>query len=160
MKTNAIFKKKINSGVTIIEILLYFGLVSIFLMVLVDIFAASVNFRLESESASSIQSDSQFILAKMMNDVANSDTLNVSGNTLMLSSGTYSLQNGDLILTSLGVGQKLNGLDTALTSLTFTKLGNLNGIPTVQVKFDIESTIVKQGNIKETRSYQTTLGLR
>ena len=151
---------KICRGVTIVEILVYFGLVSIFLLVLVDVFVTGVNFKLESQSASSIQSDSQFILAKMMNDVTDSNSLNVSGNSLILSSGTYSLSNGDLILTAGGVGKKLNGLDTALTSISFTRLGNLNGVPTVQIKFDIESKIIKQGNVIEKRSYQTTLGLR
>ena len=153
--------KKHKRGVTVVEILIYLGLMSIFMLVLVDGFVTAANFKLESESASTIQSDSQFILAKLANDVANSDSLSVSGNNLILSSGTYSLSvDGDLTLQSGIVSKKVNGLDTKLVNLTFTKLGNLNGVPTVQVKFDIESRITKQGNIKEIRSYQTTLGLR
>lgn len=153
--------KKHKTGVTIVEILVYLGLLSIFLLVLVDGFTGGINFKLESESASTIQSDSQYILAKLMNDVANSSSLGVSGNTLTLSSGTYSLDaNGDLILTSGGSGKKINGLDTKLSNISFTKLANSGGIPSVQVKFDIESRIIKQGNNIEKRTYQTTLGQR
>jgi hypothetical protein len=152
--------KRQKSGVTVVEILLYLGLMSIFMIVLVDVFVAGVNFRLESESASTIQSDSQFILTKLMNDVANSDTLNVSGNSLILSSGTYSLVDGNLILEAGGIPNRLNSLDTSLTSLSFTRLGNVGGKPTVQVSFDIESNITKRGNVNETRSYQTALGIR
>lgn len=156
MKKNFALKK----GTTIVEILLYLGLISIFLLIMIDVFVTGVNFKLESESTSSVQSDSQFILAKMMNEVSNSTSLNVSGDSLILSSGTYSLVNGDLVFTQAGVATKLNSLDSTVTDISFVKLGNLDGVPTVGVSFDIESTIVKQGGIKEARSFQTTLGLR
>ena len=152
-----IYKK----GTTMVEILIYLGLLSIFLVVLVNLFVTSVNFKLESESTSTLQSDSQFILAKLANDVGAATSLDVSGNTLILSTGTYSLSNGDLILTEGVQSAKLNSLDTTITNLTFTKLGNSGGgVPTVQIQFDIESEIEKQGNIKETRELQTTLGIR
>jgi hypothetical protein len=77
-----------------------------------------------------------------------------------LSSGTYSLVDGNLILEAGGIPNRLNSLDTSLTSLSFTRLGNVGGKPTVQVSFDIESNITKRGNVNETRSYQTTLGIR
>ena len=149
-----------KKGTTIVEILLYLGLLSIFLVVLVDVFVAGTNFKLESESASTLQSDSQFILARLMNDVANAGSVSIAGNSLILDTGTYSLVNGDLILTRDGESEKLNGLDTGLTSISFTELGNLDGVPSVQVKFEIESKITKQGGVKEKRSFQTTLGLR
>jgi len=151
---------KKNSGVTIVEILLYLGLLSIFLVILVDVFVTGANFKLESESTSTLQSDSQFILAKLANDVANADSIGALGSTLTLSSGTYSLVDGDLVLTVAGQSAKLNGIDTRLNSISFAELGNIGGVPTVRINFEIESRIAKEGKVPEKRSFQTTLGLR
>ena len=153
-------KSFIRKGTTIVEVLLYLGLISIFLVIMVDVFVTGANFKLESESTSAVQRDSQFILAKMMNEVSNSASLNVSGNSLILSTGTYSLSGGNLVFTQAGTSTNLNSLETSITNISFTQLGNVDGVPTARVSFDIESNIVKQGNIKETRSFTTTLGLR
>ena len=162
---------KTNKGVTIVEIILYVGLISIFIISLVEVFVTAANFKLESESASTIQSDSQFIFSKLMNDVMEADsisqpgTLGTTANSLTFSSGgviyTYSLNiDGDLIRSRTGESLKLNSLDTKLTSITFKRLGNTGDPPTVQVNCDVESRITKQGGVVDTRSFQTTLGLR
>jgi hypothetical protein len=163
-------RKNYTKGTTIIEIILYLGLISIFMVTLTNAFVAGANFKLESESNSTMQTDSQFIFSKLMNDLGNTDsisqpaTLGVTTNTLVFTSSgatyTYALIDGDLIRSTNSESLKLNSLDTKLTSISFTRLGNGSGVPTIQVKYDVESTIVLSGERTEARSFQTTLGLR
>lgn len=146
-------KWKIYRGVTIVELIVYIGLLSIFMLVLVDVFVSILNSKLESESTSTLNQDARYIYSKLAYDVANANNFTVPSSTqLSLNSGTevYSLSGGNLLLNS----SRLNGLDTKIDSVTFTKIDN-----TVQVSFTIESLVILPSG-GQTRTINTTLGLR
>jgi hypothetical protein len=160
-------------GVTIVELLVYMGLLMIFLAVLLDIFVAILNAKLESQSTSAISSDTRYILSQLAYGVNNADNITtpsswgVAGNTLTVSKSgvadTYSLDpSGNLNVTRGGVVMKLNGNDTTLTDISFTKIGNPSvsgNKPTVKVLFTIKSLItVHSGN--QTQTVQTAIGIR
>lgn len=161
-----------GQGFTLIEIILYFGLLSIFMLVLVDVFTSSLAIKTESESSSAITQDSNYILSRISFDLTNAD-VNASNpansvtiltpQSLQFSKSsvtyTYSLNNGNLILDEGGVSAKLNGVDTQITSLSFTKIGNSSGKPTVQIIFTIASRAVGP-NVDSPKVFQTTVGLR
>ena len=159
-----------NKGVTLIEILLYIGLLSIFLLVLVDIFMGGINLGLDTEATSAVQQDGKFILTRMMYDVSRADsvsqpaTLGSSSSSLVLTIGgivyTYSLNGSNLTLSQGGETLNLNGLGSQITNLNFTRVGNVSGKPTFQVSISLKSTTERSGNQFETRDFQTTLGLR
>lgn len=157
-----ITKKQITKGVTIVELLVYMGLLFTFLVIMTDIFVAGFNFRLSSESASSIRQDSQFILSKLSSDFSQSQAIlepSVLGgvsSTLTLDDISYSLSENNLIRNSVII----NGPDTQIQNLSFTRTGNIGGVPAIQISFDVVSRITKQGGNIERESIQTTLGLR
>lgn len=143
--------KKFQKGVTIVELIIYIGLLSIFMLVLVDVFVTILNAKLESESTSTLNQDARYIYSKMVYDVVNASSFTVpNSTTLVVGANTYSLSGGNLTLNSI----KLNGLDTKIDSINFTKLGN-----TVKTTFTIESLVNLQSGV-QTRTIVTTFGLR
>ena len=125
--------KKYQKGVTIVELIVYIGLLSIFMLVLVDVFVTILNSKLESESTSTLNQDTRYIYSKIAYDVENTGSFTVPNPTkLVIGTDTYSLVGSDLMLNSI----KLNGLDTKIDSINFTKIGN-----TVKTTFTVESLI-------------------
>lgn len=161
---------KKQKGITLIEVILYIALLSIFILVLLDIFMGGLNLQFESQATSAVQTDGQFIMARLMWDLKNADSLTApaalggSSSTLVfISSGisyTYSLSGGILSLSRSGETLALNSLESNISSITFTRLGNVGGKPTIKVDFTINGNTIKSGNNIETRTYQTTFGLR
>lgn len=164
--------KKINiyaSGFTLVELLLYMGLLAVFLVVLTDIFVSALNVQTSSESASAVLSDGQYILARLAYDAGQSQdiaTPSASGQNLgtlsFVENGalyTYSVTNGNLNLTSGGVTNSLNSSESSISSFSATRIASSGVKPTVQVNFTLRGISVPvQGPSTET--FRTTLGVR
>ena len=162
-------KSQNRSGFTLVELSVYMGLMSIFLLVLLNIFTVTLNTKLASQSTASISSDSRYTLSKLSYDINNTDSVvnptpGVTSSILQLTTSgvtaTYSLSNSNLIRTVGGVAMSLNGLDTSFDSITFKNIGNVNGKPTIQVAYTIRSKVVVQGNKTQTQVINTTIGTR
>ncbi len=147
------FAIKIHNGFTVVELLIYMALLTIFLLVLLDLFTTTLNFKLQSEATSALNQDSRSILGNLNYNIYNSGTATVvSSSKLSLDSGTkvYELSGNDLLLNSV----KLNSLDTKVDNITFTKIGQ-----TIRISFTLESLITTNGGPR-TQTINTTLGLR
>lgn len=146
---------KKDKGVTVVELLVYLGLLGIFLVILLDVFTTTINFKLKSESTSALNMDSRYILSKLSYDIYNADSFTVPSNTQLnlVKSGvtsTYTISSGNLVLN----GTRLNSSDTSLDSVSFTKIGD-----TVKTSFTLRSQIEVKGQT-ETLNVDTTLGIR
>ncbi len=167
-------RKKINKslqqGFTVIEILLYMGIFSILLIVLMQFFTMILSTHAESQSTSSIDQDARFILNRLSYDIHDATTVSsptlgssctwpaVPGCQLVFSNGTYSVVSGDLNLTQGGVANVLNSNKTTLTSITFETRGNsaAGSKKSVQIKFTLQSKI----NTNTAKSFQLTVSTR
>ena len=148
--------KKFQKGITIVELIVYIGILSIFMLVLVDVFVAILNSKLDTESTSTLNQDARYIYSRLAYDIANADSASVlNPNSLnLVSSGVsynYVLDgSGNLLLNDVTI----NSLDTKVDSISFSKIGN-----TVKISYTIESLItLPSGN--QTRTIETTVGLR
>ncbi|HKC04983.1 MAG TPA: prepilin-type N-terminal cleavage/methylation domain-containing protein, partial [Patescibacteria group bacterium] len=98
-------KKHLPSrGFTIVELLIYMALLTIFLLVLLDIFTTTLNFKLQSEASSVLNQDARAILANFNYNIYNAGSATVPlTSQLSLDSGAkiYQLSNGDLLLNSV-----------------------------------------------------------
>lgn len=160
--------KKIHKGFSLVELLVYMALMSIFLVVLLDIFTTTLNIKLASESTSAISYDSRFILSKLSYDINNADTIvtpalgettsslqfTKSGSTI-----TYSIIGDNLNKTLGGDSMSLNGTDTQIDSISFKNIGFAGGKPTIQIVYVVRSKIVVSGGT-QTETVQTTIGTR
>ena len=73
-------KSEYSKGITIIELIVYIGLLSIFIFVLLDIFVTILNSRLEMESTASLNQDSRYILSQLAAKVTNADAVTLPQN--------------------------------------------------------------------------------
>ncbi len=160
------YKSQTAKGVTVVELLIYLALLAIFLTVLLDVFITTLNFKLASESVSALNQDTRYILAKLSYEIYNADTVGIPANfgdtasLLEITKGgmlyTYTVNSGDLILTSGGVSAKLNGNDTQVQSISFKRLGSSGGCPTIQVNLNMQSRIITKGNVQKIQSVGST----
>ena len=159
-------RKTVNCqpGFSLVEIILYIALVSIFILVLTDIFSAILNTKTESEATSAVEQDSRFILARLNYDIyrANSITnpaspgqTSIGTLTIASPSLTYSLSNDNLTLN----GTNINSSETIISNLSFKKMGNLGGRETITVMFTITSKTQRPSG-PETKTFKTTIGRR
>jgi type II secretory pathway component PulJ len=161
-------KSKNNKGVTMVELLIYIGLLSLFLTVLTTLFVSIFKLQLTTQSTSSLTQDTRFIIARMGYDIENASSVSVISPSTLQFNGTSSYsrdESGNLILTIGGVSNKLNGLDTSISGITFQKIGSQPPAPatppppTIQVKFTINSNVIEQSGPRS-QDIQTTYGLR
>ncbi len=163
----SIFNSK--KGFTLVEMLIYMGLLSILIVIMVDLFASSLDVQLESQATSAVQQDARFLLSRLTYDVQNAQnvlvpaTIGSQSASLQLSINsvnyTYALNNGNIQLTNNNGTDNLNSFDTTVSNLTFKKLGNGSGKDTVQIVFTLTSKVVRNTGA-ETKNFQTTVGLR
>lgn len=152
-------------GFTLMELVLYMGLLMILLAVLSQLFTTSIESQLSSQTFSYVQQDGRFIMNKLTYDIQNASSvstpsaLGIQTTTLVLDSGgatkTYSLTGSNLLRN----GIRLNGFNTSIANLTFQLLGNSDGRPTVQFAYTVTSLVLKNG-VGEVKNYQTTVGLK
>ncbi len=162
-------KSKTIKGFTLIELILYMGLLSILLLVLTQIFITVLEGQIEAEATSAVAGDGRFLYTRFIHDVHNADSISTpqnlgdTANTLEFSrnsiSYSYSLVNGNLLFTDPTGTSQLNGINTEVSNLQFRRIGNVNGKHTFQILFTISSKGGVRGN-KEIKIFQTTAGLR
>lgn len=157
-------------GMTLIELIIYMGLLSIFLVVLTSVFSSIINVQLESKSVSSVEEDGRYLLNRLTYDLRRASSITTpasiggSGSTLALvidgSTYTYSQNGTNLQLVSPAGTDIINSIDTQISNLNFRRIGNVSGKNTIVVSFTITSAIKKMGNVAETKDIQTTIGVR
>lgn len=158
-----------TAGFTIIELILYMGILSMVLFVLTQTFVSIVDLQLESEATSSVEQDSRYILSRLAHDIKRADgvitpaTFGQSSNNLQLtingSNIAYSLNGQVAELTDGANVDRLNSPETRVSNLNFTRLGNPGGKHTIKIEVTVESKTVLRGDF-EVKNLETTIGLR
>lgn len=159
-----------NTGFTLIELMIYFGLLSVLLLFVSQIFLTALETQSSTAARSTIQEDGRYVIAKLTYDINRATSITTpatpSGqltNTLALvisgSTYTYSLSNNSLVVTGPSGTDYLTGYDAAVANLQFQRLGNPNGKNTIQINFTLESTTDTK-TVTPSRTYQTSIGIR
>lgn len=164
--------RKSGAGFTLIEIIIYMALLSIFLLTLTDIFTSILDVQLESDATSAVEQDGRFLLSRFSYDINRASSITIpsaigsSSNSLSIVIGgityTYALGGSNLGLTNNLGTSNLNGSDTAISGLTFQKIANstIAGTKeTIKINFTI-SSITQRTQGPEIRNFQTTVGRR
>lgn len=159
---------QVKSGFTLVEMLIYMGLLSVFLVVLTEIFTTVLNIFAQTETTSSLEQDSRFIASRLAYDITKSTAitspaLGNSQNNLSLQAGaeniTYSISGTDLVLTSNSGTNPINSTQTKISNLNFLRLGNPAGKNSLRIQFTLTSTREETKGAR-TLNYQTTIGIR
>lgn len=162
-----------NRGFTIVELLIYMGLLVILITVLTNIFVATIDTQLRSKSTSSVAQDGRFIYTRLIYDIGRAQSVSVPLNIGSMSSSlqltiagqnhTYSLNSGDLLLTDQSGTEMLNSYDASVSALLFRRVGNVSVVnrkDTFQINFTVSSRVKVPGGATDIKQFQTTAGLR
>ena len=161
-----------RAGFTLIEIIIYMALLSIFLLTLTDIFVSILDVQLESDATSAVEQDGRYILSRMAYDIPRAESIETppqigfTRSNLRMTIGVepyeYAETGGNLqIINDLGTNN-LNSSETVISNLSFQRIAN-SAVPdtkdTIKIQFTITSKTVRTGG-PETRIFQTTVGRR
>lgn len=165
-----------SRGFSVIEMILYMGLLSGFLVVMTDMFFTTLNVKTESEASSALEQDGRYLISRLVYDIHRASsivtpsTLGSTSNSLELDIGpskySYSSSFRNLYLKDNLDTQRLNSNRTDVTFFSVKHLGNNRTLypnivspkDTLQINFTLVATASAQH--LETRSFQTTVGLR
>lgn len=151
------------------ELLIYMGLMSIFLYVLTQTLLTILENQTESRQVSMVDLDGRFLMAKLAYDLHKSNlvSLPVYGQSGAEATAvidgiiyTYGLDaNNNMQVIDPGGAYQLNGFDTKISNLTFENLGNFGGNASVKISFTVSSrTTSSVGN--RPKNFQITSGQR
>lgn len=175
------FNKNLQRGFTLVELLLYMGVFSILLVVLLELFGTILSTHVESQATSSVDQDGSFILSRLTYDIHNSSLVTnpTLGNSctatpidtsckLELSATIYELNvdadgNVNLLLTANeNPSEQLNSKNTEMKEITFRTLGNsvANAKPSVELQFTLKSKALRTGGQPQMQTFKTTVGTR
>ncbi len=160
---------KAQAGVTLVEVLLVMGLLSIFLIALTTMISSTLDVQNQSQSTSTVTQDGRFILARLNYDVSRATavtapaSLGSIGSSLTLTIGgvatTYALASGNLQLTDSSGTANLNGSETTISAVTFQRLGAPSGKDTIRASFTVTSKAQAKSGAS-VQSFTTTIGRR
>lgn len=163
--------KRHYKGATLVELLIYMGILSLFLGVLTSLFATSMDIQTESSATTSVDRDANYIFARLSYDLHRAESISTpasigatNASLVLVIDGvtyTYSVDGaGNLTYTNPLGTFNLNSYDTTLSNLSFVRYGNVGGIEdTIRVSFTITSVFTPNRGI-ESKNVQTTIGLR
>ncbi len=161
---------KYQSGVTLVELIIYMGIFMGFMTLLSGLFVSILNVQQESMETARMEQDVQYLFARLQYDVSRASELVLpanngdTGNTLTLITpdGTvsYSLSSEQLMIAvNGGAALSLLSSGNSITQFELQRLGNLDGVPSVKIEMDIESQY--QGAAQPAkRELSYTFGLR
>lgn len=158
-----------RNGFTLIELIIYMGIFSMVLLILIQLFGSVMDVLTESQAKSSVTQDEEFINLRLdydlkrassvvapsnLGDSSQSLQISVNGETYV-----YSLSNGKLVLSNNSGVYSLNGFDTTTTNLNFKKVGFANGKSSIVITYTLTSHTLYRGHA-ETKNFRTISSLR
>ncbi len=157
-------------GFTLVEILIYMGLFTIFLLILSGIFVSTLEIQQNTHDTARVEEDSHFLYARLQYDILRADEVqkpSVSGESsdtlTLLSDGkvlSYQLINDQLTLSvDSGPPQLLTGPEITVTKLEFIKLGKEDEHPSIKANLTLQSS-TQNTSVPETRELSYTFGTR
>ena len=166
---NALKKIRNIKGFTLVELIIYMGIMMVLIMILTDILVAVLATQLSSQSTSQVSQDGRYIYTRLIYDVNRAQSvllplnLGETSNSLQATINgtvyTYSLSGGNLVVTDPNGTDQLNSIDSSVSGLQFKRIGNQNGKNTFQINFTVISKIQTKG-VTDQEIFQTTAGLR
>lgn len=163
------YKLQIDSGFTIVELLIYMGLLAVMILIFTDIFTQVLDNQKGSRNTSNVADDGRYIYSRFIYDINRADSIveptsfgSTSANLVIIIDGithAYSASEGGLTITTPTESNSLSGYGSSISGLLFTKVGSTSAKDTVRMNFTVSGKIAEHGVANE-QVFQTTAGLR
>jgi hypothetical protein len=163
-------KAAAQKGLTLVELVVSMGLMSLFMLVLTDIVVAVGNVQTESEAVSAVAQDGRYILARLTYDIQRAESvatppfLGATSTQMVVVIGggvahTYALSGGNLRLTASSLTDNLNSSETTISNFSIQRHGNSGGKETLTFTFTVTSKATPDSGV-ESAVFTTTVGRR
>lgn len=130
--------KKYEKGVTLVEVLLYLGLLVVFITAAVGLYGSTVTAETRNRAANEVEDQGMLILNRIRSELGSAETISAPATGSSGSTLTFSKYNGDQIEFTLsgndatisrnsGTPVVINSSSVSVNSLTFTD--NSSGTP-------------------------------
>lgn len=163
------FRQLQQRGVTLIEMLIVMGLLSMFLVVLTTVFTTAIDSQTQTQSYSAVTANGRYLLARLDYDIGRASavitpsSLGATSSSLQLtisgSTYTYALSGGSLQLTDPSGTDNLSDATAQVSAVSFQLLGNSGGTPSVRYSFTLTSSAQTAGG-PLSQTFTSTAGLR
>ncbi len=171
-----LYRGNFQRGYTLIELVVYMGLLGMLLVILSQFFIAALNVQLVSKADTAVEQDGAYLLARITYDLRRAATLTQPslGQTVATLSATivdngvnnsyqYAVNGGDMVLTIAGNAVQLNSDQSTISNFSLTRIGNsgqsVTAKDTVRVGFTVQSNAITSAGA-QSLDYQTTVSLR
>lgn len=158
-----------RKGITIVEMVIYLGIVSALLVIFINLFGVIVDRQLETESLSSTQYESTYLLSRFTYDFGRASSIDVpafpGSSSAMLRliidgiAHEYTASDGAFVLLRDGQILRMTSNKSIINSPQFIRYGTGTVHDIVQLDFDIESHSQLRG-IGDSIHFSTQLGIR
>lgn len=158
-----------SAGFTLIELIIYMGIFSMILLILLQLFGVVLDVLNESQSDSMVFEDANYISARINFDIKNASDLTLPLNpgetnqelklTINGQEYVYRITDNNLTLSDGSGTYNLNSYDTTISNLNFKTYGYPNGKKGVIATFTLTSKTLFRGK-PEIRNVRLVSGLR
>lgn len=162
-------RQRFSRGFTLVEMLIYMGLLVSFVAVLSAMLVSILENQLSSNASSTIEQEAQYIASRLEYDLTRStsvstpagagDTATSLVTTIGGSPYTFAVNSNKLTSTDSSGTTQLHGEDTVVSNFTVTRVGNPSGIHSFIIQFTLSSLIEETG-VTESKDVRLTTGLR
>ncbi len=160
---------KVKTGFTLVELLVYMGLLASFLVSITWVVTALTETQLDAAATADVDMSAAQLFSRFEHDIGAAElviaptTLGTAGSELRLSIDAvehhYFAQDGVLWLMVDGEAEQLSPVRAMVSDFSVMRLGNVGGAPTVTLSFELRSSIPENAGF-ETRVMQYTIGTR
>lgn len=167
MKKNKLKLGDDQKGFTLIEVLVYGVVFSLFLFLVVQVFVTVTLTSANSLAMINLQQNYSRIFSDLNQTIRNVDEVDFplaggSGNTLSLNSGEviYQLSDGAIQKVVSGSALSLNDEGVSITAIGFENVSEATMASTIKVQMTIQSNYLLENGRQISEDLQTTISLR
>lgn len=156
-----------RTGFTLIEVMIYAFVFSIFLLLITQVFVAVKNSAANSRAVVSLQENYARFHADLAQTISSASEVDLpligqSGDVLSLNGGEIIYQITDGVFEKIIGGEPLALSDdrVIIEDLIFERLGTVSQKPSIRIRFSLVSRYLFPGERKITEEFQTVVTLR
>lgn len=156
-------------GYTLVELLIYLALISIFFVAFSSIFTTILQLKTKVYQSSPMDYNGQYLMQRLVYDIRQAETISTPANlgqtsdslSLMINGEnyTYTLVNHVIFLTNNNGSFPISDNLTNVQSISFQRIGNVDGLVSIKFNLNLESITPEEGK-KQIKNFTSTVAIR
>lgn len=157
-----------QKGFTLIETIIYMGILVVILLIVTNLLIASSSFSQEETARLEIQKNGRFAIERIIRDLQASQAVNIPDtsvptNHLVISNPTqitYNISNNRLVRVDSTSTENVTDNQVKIDSLSFSRIENSGGRATIKMDLTVNYIGQVEGNRNISQKFSTTYSLK